>query len=206
MDKTMPPRDQLYDLLMQSLAAHSGYEERRPYVGMSKAGDCPRRIYLDYLHGNPATPESHMGAFLGYTIERAVRQILGDALKPGREISAFGGLVKGHTDGEFDGQLLEIKSCTEKKILEILDDHRIPLRHLYQANAYMRYGGYRSALVIYLPRDYGLPMVWPLTYSQATGDALHGKFQAVVNAVQAAIPPRCDCRRCPEPMEASHGR
>jgi len=98
---------------------HGRLNSRERYIGLSKIGDCPRRVYGMYWnHGVRSDPVELMKFYIGYASEDDVvlrLQGLGE-YRPGVEISMFEGMVRGHTDGSFEGRLVEIKSVA-------LDEH-----------------------------------------------------------------------------------
>jgi len=187
------PSDSLHRLLIDRLQKNSGFDERRPYIGMSKASECPRVLYFEYFDGTPATIDNHIGAWLGYTIEAAVLKLLGDDVKPGIELSAFNGMVKGHTDGEWRGDMLEIKSTTNKHLREHPDISR---RHFDQVQAYMHWGPWRQAHIIYVPRDFGCPIVKTVSRDDRVGAKIEERFAGILNAIYDEFAPRCECGRC----------
>lgn len=189
----------LESILLERLKQRSGYDERRSYIGMSKASECPLVLYRQYRDGAPATIDSHIGAWLGYTMERAVRDLLDGEIGPSRELTAFDGLVRGHTDGEWGGGLLEIKSVTQDKIREILSRQDIPRKHWLQVQAYLHYGDWEDARIVYVPRDFGQPIVWHLRYSKNAGSLVDTFFASVVDAVRSRREPTCRCGRCSVP-------
>lgn len=188
----------LRDLFYARLRDGSGFDTHRPYIGLSKAGDCPRRIFNEFKTGLRATTDNDLQSWRGYTIEKALLDLLGSSVCPGREIIAFDGLVKGHTDGEFKGDLLEIKSSTDEKVSQINREGRVPRRHFMQVQAYMHFGGIPSCNIIYMPRDFGSPLFMPVPYVRLVGERLKEKFYILVSAVKSGNRPACECGRCGE--------
>lgn len=179
---------------------HSG-AEHRTYLGMSGIGLCSRVLYNQMLQGREWTTRDHLNCYLGYLFERDILARLaalnpGDLLKPGREFSDFGGRFMGHSDGELDGQLLEIKSVLQTKLDYIQSAGRIPNQHYNQVQCYMHYGDYSQATVIYVARDTGEMYVTSIRRSIHVGETLRLKAATILEAVDARIPPDCDCGRC----------
>ena len=186
----------LGSLLLARLQARSGYEVRRPYVGMSGAADCPLVLYRRYRDGVPGTLDSHVGAWLGYTMERAVLALLDGEVLPGRELVAFDGVVRGHTDGEWHGGVLDVKSRTAEKVRQIVRRDDIPEKDYLQLQAYMHYGGWPEGRIIYVPRDYGQPIVWYARYSPDAAEVVDRRFGEVAAAVRSGAEPACRCGTC----------
>jgi len=187
---------ELASTLLGRLKENSGFDEHRPYIGMSRIGECRKRIYTEFIDGVAATLDNHVGAWLGYTMEAAVLELLGKDVQPGRELTAFDGLVRGHTDGEWRGELIEVKSTTNRKLLERLDDRRVDDRHYQQVTAYMHFGRWRRCSVIYVPRDFGKPTVFGVNYDPNEGARIEARFAEIVTHVRNKRPPRCECGRC----------
>ena len=115
-------------------------------------------------------------------------------LGPAREYSDMGGRFLGHTDGSWDGDLLEIKSTTGYKLAQI--NGRIPDQNYWQVQTYLHYGRYRRALVVYLAVDTNQVKVVPVRYNENVAEMACLKAAEVLEAVDHRQPPGCDCGRC----------
>ena len=220
----MEARDLKYSLLNWTYA-NSGIE-RRTYLGMSKIGHCSLRLYKEMIYGREATARDHLYCERGYAEEQrilmklaaidgidiaqlplfpyaafrarlneliAVRQ---GCLGPDREFSDFGGRFQGHSDGSWEGDLLEIKSVGADKFDRIRQGSRLPSENYYQVQCYLHYGGYNRALVFYINRDTGDIYTRTIYYQEHIGEMLHLKAATILEHVDYRQPPPCDCGLC----------
>lgn len=220
----MEARDLKYAFLNWS-CANSGIE-RRAYLGMSKIGQCSLRLYQEMIYGREVTTRDHLYCERGYAEEQrflmklaaidgldiaqlplfpyaAFRARLneliaarGGSLGPDREFSDFGGRFQGHTDGSWDGDLVEIKSVSAEKFDRIRQGNRLPSENFSQVQCYLRYGNYRRALVFYVNRDTGDLYTRTIYYQEHIGDMLYLKAATILEHVEYQQPPPCDCGRC----------
>ena len=117
-------------------------------------------------------------------------------LNQGREVVApFDPRCVGHIDGEVDGDLLEIKSCTSEAF-ELVRWKGAKPRHEDQVQMYMRYGGYARALIVYKCRSTGEVWVVEVEQDEAAGDELERKAKEIFAAVDRGVAPECTCGRC----------
>ena len=182
--------------------AHSGLETRRPYVGFSGAGKCPRRVYRDYFGGVDISDVSQRMCYAGYMFEREARNILEGCgmVRPGSQrkiVSDFSENFHGHTDGETVwGDLLEIKSVTENKFSDICRKEKALFEHFRQVQLYMHYGGYKRCWFFYISRETFQNKIIMAHYSQRV--ALEGIAwgKAMLEAVETMTEPACVCGRC----------
>ena len=181
--------------LLNYTISHSG-AETRGYLGMSAIGQCPRKLYLDMVQGREWTTQSHLFCYLGYLFEQSVlerlRAMKPDLLGPSREFSDFGGRFMGHSDGSWDGDLLEIKSITASRF----PGGRISNGHYWQVQTYMRYGGYKRANVIYVARDTGEIRVIEVRFNSRIAELARLKAGSILEAVDRREPPECECGWC----------
>ena len=200
--------------LLEHLKRNSGLEARRPYLGMSAIAQCPRKLYFDFLEGktNP-TERDHLYCYSGYLFERDVFARLAaigivnfygplnDPANPrGVEVVAsFDERFRGHTDGEtVDGELLEIKSVNPLGFDKVRSLQRPKYEHFVQVQAYMRYGPWTHALLVYVNRDTFEHLVLHVARSERHGEQLEQKARALLAAIDARTPPACECERCPK--------
>jgi hypothetical protein len=182
-------------ILIDWTVRNSGYDEHRNYIGLSGIGDCSLMIYRRFFNHTGASVESHLKTRYAYEIEENIKQRLRGMgiYSPSKEISIYDGLVQGHTDGEINSDLLEIKTVP---LTEHIPRGEIPRRSFWQSQAYMLYGKYSWCLIIYFARDYGAFKVFELRRDLGVGDRIMAKVDALVEFVQTKIPPPCDCGRC----------
>ncbi len=188
----------LRNRLVEYTIQHSGYINHRGYLGMSRIAECPRALYFEVIEGKAANERHHLICHIGYLLERDLVSRLSalGLYRPGRELRAFDGRFIGHTDGEMDGDLLEIKTTTQEKLNEIRRTGRIPRRHFLQVQTYMNHGGYRRANVVYLARDTGDIWVDNIAFSKETAIRCDKKAMRILDAIDRREPPACECGRC----------
>lgn len=191
---------------------HNRINPNRNYIGLSGIHECPLVIYRNLLAETPRyrNQGEMLRFYLGYAAEDDVvcrLQGLGD-YQPGVTISLYDGLVQGHTDGSFDGSLVEIKSVALDEWLPGFDtpnkNHsatqpagtRLPRKTYWQVQAYLRYTRFAKAKAIYLSRESGLLKVFDVDRNNALGSEIHQKITGLVHAVRGRIPPGCECGRC----------
>lgn len=178
------------------------YEERA-YLGMSALGQCPRKLYDDLVRGRTAPDLRGRRLFHeGYLHEADVVRRLqraGIAVHEAQPevVAEFDARLRGHVDGRLcDGSLLEVKSVYGEKFYRIVREGA-PGFHRAQVQAYMRWGGYPRAWIVYKNRENGdLWMVLEMRDGMF-GDALERKARAILAAVDGrkGLPP-CECGRC----------
>lgn len=186
---------------LQDAVVHT-LEDGRDYLGMSQIGRCSRELYEQMVYGQ----RQPWGRWLwlcheGYVHQADVlerlRQERVPVLNANRELVAgFDERFRGHIDGEVDGDLLEIKSVNDWAALREIVERGPRPRDRDQVQAYMRYGGYARALIVYKARQSGELWVCWESLDEERGAALERKAQAVLAAVDARQPPACDCGWC----------
>jgi hypothetical protein len=193
---------QVKETLVQWTIAHSGYEDRS-YLGMSRIGECPRVLYVDFMNiRRDWDVAHHLMCYAGYLWESDIKTRLRSAglyaaLSERQLVAAFDDRFRGHIDGELvDGSLLEIKSVTQAKIDAIRSTQRIPLKNYQQVQVYLRHGEYDRALVVYVARDTDELFVYEVTPNRGVQDILDEKARQILAAIDAGTLPRCDCGRC----------
>lgn len=176
--------------------------EDRRYLGMSEIGKCSRYLYLKMLNGRGETSAKSARLFHeGYLHEHDLVERFAKAGMPlqdrQREIVApFDGRFKGHIDGALDGSLIEIKSVNDERFDIVLERGAI-FEHKDQCQMYMRYGGYRDALIIYKCRSSGELYLIELRRDNEIGDRLERKAMLILAAVDGKVePPECTCGYC----------
>lgn len=180
---------------------HSKLDKHRKYIGMSSAGDCPRRIMLNYRNGVNTDYISHLTSFRGYKLESIAKEILigSGLMKPGseRELLAFDGLVKGHTDGEtVSGELLEIKSKNKKNFDQILSNGKIPHRDFMQVQSYMLFGNYSIAKVVVMCSETFETQTFTIHSHAGVQASLREKFRRLSTRINEEELPTCECKHC----------
>ncbi len=182
--------------LIEWSAANSGYDEHRPYIGLSGIGDCSLLIWRRFFNHTGASTESRLKTRYSYEIEKNLQERLKamGIYSPGKEISLYDGLVQGHTDGEINKDLLEIATVPLTEHIPRSDE--IPRKKFWQSQAYMLYGHYDRSIIIYFARDYGVFKVFKVFRHRVMGDRIMSKVDALVEFVQEKVPPPCECGKC----------
>lgn len=175
--------------------------EERDYLGMSQIWDCPLRLYRGLVYGR--RPPGRTGLLYcheGYVHQRDVLERLERAgivvSDQERELVApFDDRFRGHIDGVVGGRLLEIKSVNRRGF-EWVMRHGARDRHVDQVQAYLRYGGWGEAAIVYKCRDDGDLWVVEVGRDEGLGDLVEEKARGVLGAVDRGEPPGCECGRC----------
>ena len=187
----------LNSMLVNWTMNNSGIEYR-DYLGMSAIGDCRLKLYTRMIQGQRFNLQDHLFCYEGYLAERDIierlRSLDASALGPSQEFSDFGGRFQGHTDGSWDGDLLEVKSVAKTEWLPTTD--RIAAKHYWQVQIYMMYGRYEETKMIYKARDTGQMRVVHIKRNHRVGEMARIKAQEILEAVDHRRPPECDCGRC----------
>lgn len=186
--------------LIEWSVRNSGYDEHRDYIGLSTIGDCPRLIYHRYFNRTGISTEGHLKTRYNYEVEENIKNRLRQigAYSPGKEISIHNGLVKGHTDGEISGCLLEIKTVPQTKYLPTNYSIGISEKIYWQIQAYMLYGQYAVTLMIYFARDYGQFRIFAFAPDKSVQSKIDQKINRLIGAIRDRKVPSCECGRCEE--------
>jgi hypothetical protein len=137
----------------------------------------------------------------GYLHERDVIERLEAAgvpvLNRQRELVAeWDERFRGHIDGEVDGDLLEIKGLEDGQALDNVRKMGPRSRDRSQVQAYMRYGEYYRALIVYKVRSNGEMWVCWLRRDDEMGEEIERKARMVLQAVDDDQAPECTCGYC----------
>lgn len=191
----------LQQQINEYIAANSRFEPRRAYLGMSKIGDCPRRVTRELLHRLIPTDEIHRMSYTGYDQEASILKMLVEArvaLPYKRElVSQFDERLRGHIDAvTVENDLLEIKSLSSLKFQRVDQTRRIHPRHYVQVQLYMRYGGYRQALVVCRNRDTYEHLLFHIAYDPAQAENYEQKAKRILAAWDEKLILPCECGHC----------
>jgi hypothetical protein len=190
--------------LVNSLREKSGLEQHRPYLGMSQISQCPRKLYNEFLNGRrPPNDQQHWYCWTGYLHEAAIMSLLGIEPHHAEVAAKFDDRFRGHVDHAGDGKVLEVKSVTWDRFNRIRDDGR-PLReHNEQVQCYLRHGGWKLAVLIYIARDvphreFDGPPFWTFDVlpDPALADKLDEKARGILAAIDRREMPPCECGYC----------
>lgn len=189
--------------LLTHLRTNSGWEQHRPYLGMSAIADCPRVLYDRFMKGRAEPSDrDHLQCYVGYLFQADViaRLTKLELYRPNSErelVADFDARFVGHTDGEFvTGQLCEIKSIGELGFDQVKESGRPKFSHSRQVTAYMRYGAYKQAIIIYVARESFRHLALKVNYNLQLADELEEKARFVLSAIDKGEPPACTCKRC----------
>lgn len=170
---------------------------------MSQIGQCPRKIWRDLVNGHQRpSNQGRRYCHEGLVHEADVIERLEGAgvpvLNQGMELVAgFDERVVGHIDGEVDGDLLEIKTCT-RPAFDNVRWRGAKRRHEEQVQLYLRYGEYERGLIVYKCRDTGEIWVVEVRRDDEVGKMLEERAKAILKAVDRGKAPECTCGRCRE--------
>ena len=195
--------NEIQNTLTQQIAANSGLDQHREYLGISKISGCPRAAYNEYFDGVGEISEAtHRFCFAGYEQERSVLSLLQKSgigcMDNGYGVIApFDDRLCGHIDGlTLDNDLLEIKSLTVDKFERIRKEMKASYKHFIQVQLYMRYGGWRQCFTVYRCRETYEHLVIPVMYNERQAEKAENKAKAILAAIDAKVPPACECGRC----------
>lgn len=182
----METAEQIASNLMSWTCDHSGHESRRDYIGLSHCSSQIELILESWKDGFSADSIALLKCYKGYQMEadllRRLRAVYGDRVKPGGEITAFGGLVKGHPDFRFDDFPGDMKTVPLDEHLPAIE--RLPRRVFWQLQGYMLYSGKTKVLCIYESRESGLIAAYWVYPVRCIQDEIHEKMTSVVSQVK----------------------
>lgn len=179
---------QIANFLENYTCGISHFETSRDYISISHCGLSVDEILSQWRAGFHDSPDIRLRCYKGYQMEADLKaRIKGafpDSYSKGIEVSAFGGLVKGHPDfmfDEFPGD------CKTVQIDEHLPVGRVPRKVFYQMQGYMHYLKKAKALVIYESRGSGKIVDFWLNANREIGLEIDAKFSAVVEAIKGDL-------------------
>lgn len=180
----------LQSALIDWTVQHSGHVNRRACIGLSQIGESETDLVRGYFLGVERQVSEHLKFRLSFEMEDKLIERLGDmgVYSPGEEISLFGGLVQGHTDGVIErSDILEIKTVPLESHLP--ENGRVSSKIYWQVQAYMHYLKRTWTHVLYLARESGMVRVVGVEYKPEIGARIEAKLSQVVAAVmEGALP------------------
>jgi hypothetical protein len=205
----------LKDDLCRALREKSGLEGQRDYLGMSQIGQCPRKLYFDFVGGLPAfSDQQHWYCWTGYLHEAAVVELLAgeqgsrgageeEGARQVEVVAGFDERFRGHVDRVWGDAVIEIKSVGWDKFLRIREAGVPQYEHRCQVQMYLRHGGWRKAFVVYIARDVphrefeGPPFwVFQVEPDEVLADRMDKKARDILAAIDAGEAPVCVCGYC----------
>jgi hypothetical protein len=166
-------------------ASISNFDERRDYVSLSHVHLGADELVAQFQGGFQDGRDVRLKCYKGYQMEKdlvsRIRAVFGNRISDGGEISAFGGLVKGHPDFLFDGYPADCKSVLMDEWLP--KDGKLSRRIYWQMQGYMKYAGKEKSLVIFESRENGrLVHIWVRPNLGIQND-IESKLQEVVKRI-----------------------
>jgi len=177
-------------------------DDGRTYLGMSQIGRCARALYNELTYGRRRMRGAgirlcHEGKVHEADILRRLKAQGVQLTNCNRELVAdFDDRFKGHIDGEIDGDLLELKSVGFRDHLEDVRRRGARMKDRWQVQAYMAFGGYERALIVYKVRADGDIWIVEVRRDEVMIEQLRRKAARVLDCVDHDSPPRCECGRC----------
>lgn len=183
------------------IAKQSGLQQHRPYLGISKISDCPRRAVYEYLHGIRMSETAHRMSFAGYEHERSIISLLVGAgiakVEYVEVVAPFDPRFKGHIDAQtMQGDLIEIKSVSTIKYSEVVRTQKALRKHWEQVQLYMRYGGWLHTYVVYRARENYMHKVIHVHYHAHQAEILEQRAKRLLEFIDAGKLPACECGHC----------
>ncbi len=159
--------NELHKLLDEETYRQCGHEERKGQLSMSWLHLPEEEIIDKVLNGCAMDDRSKLKLYQGTYAERGIRERLSSLLNSTsllctqpKVLTAYDGRLTGHTDGSIDDALVEIKSVPDEYALaQTRSKGKLPFKVFCQINAYMLWGKYKRAFVIYESREEGLHWV-----------------------------------------------
>lgn len=166
-------------------ASQSNFETKRDYVSISHCSLTIDEIIDQWNNGFKDSHEIRLRCYKGYQMEadlkRRIKEAYPDKYTEAPEVTAFGGIVKGHPDFCFDGFPGDCKAVA---IDEHLPVGRVPRKVYFQMQGYMLYMNKNKALVVYESRATGKLCDFWISANQAIQNEINDKFQQVVDLIK----------------------
>jgi hypothetical protein len=185
------------------IAANSGLEQHRNYLGISKIAGCPRAAVLEYRNGVELTEQAHRMCYAGYEQEKEIYSLAFKArvanlgTRDVEVVSNFDNRLRGHIDSDtVDGELLEIKSVSLAKFEKVENTGRALFGHFIQVQLYMRYGPWKTCFIIYRCRETYEHIVIRVPYQEGQAAKFEKKAKDILRHIDAGTLPECECGRC----------
>lgn len=188
----------------QYIVNHSGLDQHRDYLGISKIADCPRKAYREYFDGVSLSEEAHRMCFTGYEQETNILVMLvgmgvAKLLREDEKevVAPFDNRLRGHIDAlTCEGDLLEIKSVSLNKFQGILASGKAPRRNYIQVQLYMLYGRWAKTFIVYRCRETYEHTVLYVPFNGMQALKFQQKAARLLESIDSKVEPECECRRC----------
>lgn len=193
----------LLNRITEYIVGHSGFETRRDYLSLSHLSECPRKIVREFRDGFTVEAHTHHMAYAGYEHERNLLAMLRDMEMLEQVnvevVAPFDARLRGHMDGTLDGNVLELKSVSQRQFDKVANKGtKVLWKHFVQVQMYMHYSGLRRALVIYRNRETYEHMVIAVTYLEGQALKFEEKAREILRAIDEDRLPECECGHCKE--------
>lgn len=175
--------------LEEFTAANSQFETSRDYISISHCSDTVEQILQSHFGGFTDSLDIRLRCYNGYKTERdlidRINKVYTTRIKTGIEVSAFGGLVKGHPDFTFDGFPADCKSIPLDEYLPFYNgnEKKVPNKVYWQMQGYMLYLKQPKALVIYESRETGKIRDYWLRENPVIQSKIDMKFREVIDEI-----------------------
>ena len=176
--------DEITTALVEVTAKNSNYETRRNYISLSHCSLSVGEILDQFENGFTDTIPIRLKCYKGYQMEADLVKRIDMSIGPVRtdvEISAHGGIVKGHPDFEYESYPGDCKSV-------LMDDWipkngKLPRKVYWQMQGYMLYSQKDLSLVIYESREGGALSTFCVRANRRVQAEIKSKIDKVVSLI-----------------------
>ena len=167
-------------------AENSNYETSRCYISLSHCALGVDEILSQWENGFKDSLETRLRCYKGYQMEfdmvMRLSKIYPGKIKTAPEITAFGGLVKGHPDFQFYGRPGDCKSVLMDEWIP--QNGKLPRRVYWQMQGYMLYSENTQSLVIYESREGGRVKAFWVYPNRKVQSEINEKLKMVVKEIR----------------------
>jgi len=171
---------------------NSNFDTERNYISLSHVGLEEGQLIKMYREGFTDSEIIRLKCYKGYQMEKdllvRLKQVFGGKIttrfEKDIEITAFGGIVKGHPDFLMNGFPGDIKSVLMDDWLPLKSD--IPRKVYFQIQGYMLYMEKESGILVYESRESGIITDIEVKRNERVQKVIHEKLENVVRAVKMA--------------------
>ncbi len=168
-------------------AEHSQFELSRNYISLSNCIASEAELISQYLDGFKANHGDLLRCYKGYQMEadlidRLIKSPLSEHVVIKPEITAFGGLVKGHPDFNYYEFPADFKSVN---LEEHFPEYKLPRKVYWQLQGYMLYSKTEKAVAVYEARATGRIIEFWCKANKSIQDEIHEKLTNVVNKIKS---------------------
>lgn len=153
-------------LLVEETVRQCGHQERKGVLSMSSLLEKDEVIIDRFRNGHDVDTLTKLKFYHGSHAEEGMRTRLialfeqTGKLECGTTLVAYDGRLTGHVDFIIDGIVVEYKTVPTVEILDRMrEQNNLPRRVFYQVQAYLLWGKFPKAFVVYESRAGGFPWV-----------------------------------------------